>query len=101
MTTENDNATESPTDELTTESNNTTESPTDELSTENNNATESPTDELTTADGRKIVSFAASGESYSIETTEQAARGKSAELETEMQEIKLRAMKRGIRHIRL
>lgn len=65
------------------------------------NAAAPATDELTTADGRKVVSFAASGESYSIETTEQSARGKSAELEAEMQEIKLRAMKRGIRHIRL
>lgn len=62
---------------------------------------ETETDELTTADGRKVVSFSAAGESYAVETTEQAARGKSAELEAEMQEIKLRAMKRGIRHIRL
>lgn len=68
------------------------ENKTDELTT---------ADELTVPDGRKVVSFAAAGESYSIETTEQAARGKSAEIETEMQEIKLRAMKRGIRHIRL
>lgn len=58
-------------------------------------------DELTVPDGRKVIGFAASGESYSIETTEQSARGKSAELEAEMQEIKLRAMRRGIRHIRL
>lgn len=62
---------------------------------------ETETDELTTADGRKVVSFSAAGESYAVETTEQAARGKSAELEAEMQEIKLRAMKLGIRHIRL
>lgn len=65
------------------------------------NAPNVAADELTTSDGRKVISFAASGESYTIETTEQSARGKSAELEAEMQEIKLRAMKRGIRHIRL
>lgn len=65
------------------------------------NAHAPATDELTVPDGRKVIGFAASGESYSIETTEQSARGKSAELETEMQEIKLRAMRRGIRHIRL
>ena len=52
--------------------------------------------ELTTSDGRKITSFAAGGESYSIESTEQAARGKSAEIKAEMDEIKLRSMKRGI-----
>ena len=65
------------------------------------NAHAPATDELTVPDGRKVIGFAASGESYSIETTEQSARGKSAELEAEMQEIKLRAMRRGIRHIRL
>lgn len=53
-------------------------------------------DELTTADGRKITSFAAGGESYSIESTEQAARGKSAEVKAELDEIKLKAAKRGI-----
>lgn len=65
------------------------------------NAHAPATDELTVPDGRKVIGFAASGESYSLETTEQSARGKSAELEAEMQEIKLRAMRRGIRHIRL
>lgn len=58
-------------------------------------------DELTTADGRKIINFSAAGESYSIESTEQAAKGETAEVETEIQKIKLRAMQRGIRHIRL
>ena len=53
-------------------------------------------DELTTADGRKITSFTAGGESYSIESTEQAARGKSAEVKAELDEIKLKAAKRGI-----
>ena len=63
--------------------------------------TSSTGDELTTADGRKVINFSAAGESYSIETTEQAAKGESAEVETEIQKIKLRAMQRGIRHIRL
>lgn len=63
--------------------------------------TSSASDELTTADGRKVINFSAAGESYSIETTEQAAKGESAEVETEIQKIKLRAMQRGIRHIRL
>ena len=47
--------------------------------------TSSTSDELTTADGRN----------------EQAAKGEAAEVETEIQKIKLRAMRRGIRHIRL
>lgn len=63
--------------------------------------TSSDSDELTTADGRKVINFSAAGESYSIETTEQAAKGEAAEVETEIQKIKLRAMRRGIRHIRL
>ena len=63
--------------------------------------TSSTSDELTTADGRKVINFSAAGESYSIETTEQAAKGESAEVETEIQKIKLRAIQRGIRHIRL
>lgn len=63
--------------------------------------TSSTSDELTTADGRKVINFSAAGESYSIETTEQAAKGEAAEIETEIQKIKLRAMQRGIRHIRL
>ena len=53
-------------------------------------------DELTTADGRKVLSFSASGESYSIESTEQAAKGRLAAAEAEMTEIKLAMMKRGI-----
>lgn len=53
-------------------------------------------DELTTADGRKVLSFSASGESYSIESSEQAAKGRLAAAEAEMAEIKLAMMKRGI-----
>lgn len=58
-------------------------------------------DDLTTADGRKVTSFSAAGESYDVESTEQAARGKTAEVETQIQEMKLRAMKGGIRRIKL
>ena len=53
-------------------------------------------DELTTGDGRKVLSFSASGESYTIESTEQASKGRQAAAEAEMAEIKLAMMKRGI-----
>lgn len=53
-------------------------------------------DELTAGDGRKVLSFSASGESYSIESTEQAAKGRQAAAEAEMAELKLAMMKRGI-----
>lgn len=53
--------------------------------------------ELTTADGRKIIGFSTGGESYSIESSEAAARGKSAEIKAELDEIKLNSAKRGIR----
>ena len=41
--------------------------------------------ELTTGDGRKITSFSAGGESYQIESTEQAAHGRKAEIEAEIE----------------
>lgn len=56
----------------------------------------SDANELTTGDGRKIVSFSAGGESYSVETTEQAAKGKSAEIQAELDAIKLNAARRGV-----
>lgn len=68
---------------------------------ENSNRSGAEADDLTTADGRKIISFAAAGESYAVESTEQAAKGKTAEIESEIEEMKLRALRRGIRHIRL
>lgn len=58
---------------------------------------ETQRDDLTTADGRKIVGFSAAGESYTIETREQAAKGRLAELQIEEEEMKLRSMKRGLR----
>jgi len=53
-------------------------------------------DELATADGRKVLSFSAGGESYTIESSEAAAKGRSAAAQAEMDEIKLAMMKRGI-----
>lgn len=70
------------------------------MTQENQNGQE-PQDELTTDDGRKVISFAAAGESYAVESTEQAAKGKTAEIDTEIEQIKLNALRRGIRHIRL
>ena len=58
-------------------------------------------DDLTTSDGRKIINFSAGGESYGVETTEQAARGKKAEIEAEIEELKLRALRRGIVRVKL
>lgn len=64
------------------------------MSEQNNPVVE--VDELTTADGRKVLSFSASGESYTIESSEAAAKGRSAAAQAEMDEIKLAMMKRGI-----
>lgn len=56
---------------------------------------------LTTDDGRKVVSFSTGGESYTVETSEQSARGELEALKKFEEEIKLQAMKRGIRRIKL
>ena len=53
--------------------------------------------DLTTSDGRKIINFSAGGESYGVETTEQAAKGRKAEIEAEIEEMKLHALRYGIR----
>lgn len=58
---------------------------------------ETERDNLTTADGRKIISFSTGGESYALETREQAAKGRLAELQAEEEALKLASMKRGIR----
>lgn len=58
-------------------------------------------DDLTTSDGRKIINFSAGGESYGVETTEQAAKGKKAEIEAEIEEIKLNSLKYGIRRVKI
>lgn len=57
--------------------------------------------DLTASDGRKIISFSAGGESYGVESTEQAAHGKKAEVEAEIEELKLQALKRGIRRVKI
>ena len=57
--------------------------------------------DLTTSDGRKIISFSAGSESYGVETTEQAAKGRKAEIEAEIEEMKLHALRYGIRRVKL
>ena len=57
--------------------------------------------DLTTSDGRKIISFSAGGESYGVETTEQAAHGRKAEIEAETEELKLLSLRRGIRRVKM
>lgn len=57
--------------------------------------------DLTTSDGRKIISFSAGGESYGVESTEQAAKGRKAEIEAEIEEMKLHALRYGIRRVKL
>ena len=57
--------------------------------------------DLTTSDGRKIISFSAGGESYGVETTEQAAHGRKAEIEAEIEELKLLSLRRGIRRVKM
>ena len=48
---------------------------------EQTNATQPQTGQLETDDGRKVINFSVGGESYGIETTEQAAKGKKEEIE--------------------
>lgn len=61
----------------------------------------SQNNDLATDDGRKIINFSAGGESYSIESTEQAAKGRKAEIEAEIEEMKLNALKYGIRRVKI
>lgn len=70
----------------------------------NNNQTPATPDDrndLTTSDGRKIVSFSAGGESYGVETSEQAARGRKAEIEAEIEALKLHHLRRGIKRVKM
>ena len=57
--------------------------------------------DLTTSDGRKIINFSAGGESYGVETTEQAAKGRKAESEAEIEEMKLHALRYGVRRVKI
>lgn len=67
---------------------------------DNNNNVDDRND-LTTSDGRKIINFSAGGESYGVETTEQAAHGKRAEIEAEIETLKLAALRGGIKRIKI
>ena len=69
------------------------------MSDSNNNADDR--NDLTTSDGRKIINFSAGGESYGVETTEQAAHGRKAEIEAEIEALKLAALRGGIRRIKI
>lgn len=68
---------------------------------EQTNATQPQTGQLETDDGRKVINFSVGGESYGIETTEQAAKGKKEEIEAELAAMKLLAAKRGIRRTKI
>lgn len=57
--------------------------------------------DLTTSDGRKIISFSAGGESYGVESTEQAAHGRKAEIEADIEDLKLLSLRRGIRRVKM
>lgn len=57
--------------------------------------------DLTLSDGRKVKAFSTAGESYTIESQEEAARGEKEQIETQIEEIKLQALKRGIRRVKL
>ena len=58
-------------------------------------------DDLTAADGRKVISFNVGGESYNLETTEQAARGVKEAIEAEIEAVKLGALKRGVKRVKI
>lgn len=53
--------------------------------------------EYKTSDGRRILSATNAGVSVTLESGEQAAKARKAELEAEMDEIKLAAMRGGIK----
>ena len=64
--------------------------------------TQTPTDnDLTLQDGRKVKAFSTAGESYTIESQEEAARSEKIAIETQIEEIKLAALRRGIRRVKL
>lgn len=71
------------------------------MTSENTN-TQTPTDnDLTLQDGRKVKAFSTAGESYTIESQEEAARGEKIAIETQIEEMKLAALRRGIRRVKL
>lgn len=58
-------------------------------------------DKMETPAGRKITAVSAAGVSITLESSEQSARGRREAAEAELAEIKLRAVKRGSRFIKL
>ena len=58
---------------------------------------ENHADKYRTSDGRRFLSVNNAGVSVTLESGEQAAKARKAELEAEMDEIKLAAMRGGIR----
>ena len=58
-------------------------------------------DKMETPDGRKITAVSSAGVSVTLESSEQSARGRREAAEAELAEIKLRAVKRGPRCIKL
>lgn len=55
------------------------------------------TTEYKTSDGRRIISVSNAGVSVTLESGEQAAKARKAEIEAEMDEIKLAALRGGIK----
>ena len=53
--------------------------------------------EFKTADGRRIISAANAGVNVTLETGEQAAKAKKAEIEAAIEEIKLQGLMGGIK----
>lgn len=48
-------------------------------------------------DGRKIINVTNAGVSVAVETTEQAAKGRQADVAAEMDAIKLACMRQGVK----
>ena len=72
------------------------------MTSENTTNNQTPTDnDLTLQDGRKVKAFSTAGESYTIESQEESNRAAKLEIETQIEEIKLNALKRGIRRVKL
>ena len=70
--------------------------------TSENTTNQTPTDnDLTLEDGRKVKAFSTAGESYTIESQEESNRAAKIGIETQIEEIKLNALKRGIRRVKL
>lgn len=71
------------------------------MTSENTNTQTHTDNDLTLQDGRKVKAFSTAGESYTIESQEEAARGEKIAIETQIEEMKLAALRRGIRRVKL